>query len=43
MQGFEYFYLFDHKLLKLCYYLTQTEPLESGQAVQEPAARFHQQ
>lgn len=37
----EYSYLFGHELLKLLDYLTQTEPLESRQAVQEPTAGFH--
>lgn len=43
MSGSEYSYLFGHELLKLIYYLTQTKPLKSGQAAQEPTSCFHQQ
>jgi len=41
-RGGGYSHLFDHELLELLHDLAQTEPLESGQALQEPAPRFHQ-
>lgn len=35
--------LFGHELLKLIHNLAKTEPLQAGQAVQEPTAHLHQQ
>jgi len=36
-------YLFGHQLLKLDHNFMHTEPFESRQAVQKPAACFHKQ